>query len=473
MKTPHRGSSASRAGRLPRRDFLLTGLGAAAAGALPAGVRTRRARAADLAGAGRARNLIFLVPDGMSAGTLTLDDLHRHMLDGRPSRWIELFSEHGARRALMETASLDGHVTDSAAAASAWGIGQRVYNGSVNTTSDGREPAPLFVRAARRGMAQGLVTTTRLTDATPAGFVANALRRSFEPQIAQQIVERGVDVLLGGGGRYLTDEVLGEGVAPRVMRTRDELLGMKGGQAGRVVGIFAEDHMNYEIDRRADEPSLAEMTAAALTALQDRPDGFILHIEGARVDHAAHANDAVGLVHDMRAFDDALSVAADFCLERGDTLLIAATDHANANPGLASYAPDGTLQFERLLKAEHSLAWVLRELGAHPRRLETTDALVELIARGLKITLRDEEIRTLDRWVSGESVDPYDRRNRRTSPIGSLISNHFGVAFTGPDHTSDHVEALALGPGAERLAPFIGIEKLHDLAVESLGLEPA
>src|SRR4029434_4694557 len=109
----------------------------------------------------------------------------------------------------------------------------------------------------------------------------------------------------------------------------------------RVLGLFWSDHLPYTIDRNREPamqsrvPTLAEMTSSALQNLSHSPDGFLLQVEGGRVDHAAHDNDAASMLHDQLAFDDAIGVALEFAKEHGDTLVIITTDHGTGNPGLS------------------------------------------------------------------------------------------------------------------------------------------
>ena len=150
----------------------------------------------------RARNAIFMAVDGMSIGTLSLADLHSRRTLGRSLHWLKLLSREGVRRALCYTSPLGGGVTDSAAASSAWSTGILVNNEAVNWTPHGDQPRPLLVRAKERGIATGLVTTTRITHATPAGFIANVPHRDMERDIAEQMVVRGLDLAMGGGAKY-------------------------------------------------------------------------------------------------------------------------------------------------------------------------------------------------------------------------------------------------------------------------------
>lgn len=469
--------------RPSRRGFLRT----AAAGAIlaplsPSTLARQPAPPEPPAGAARrergsARNVIFMVADGMSAGTLTLADTLAHVRNGRSLRWVDLWNRPETRRASQATASADAFVTDSAAAASAWGIGERVNNTALNFTPDRRTPPPLMVRARGAGKATGLVTTTRVTHATPASFLANVASRDFEKEIAVQYMQRGFDVVLGGGSKYFTPEVLAAGAAPRIVRTREELLkasappgaGAPAAPGAPLLGLFAEEHMHYELDRPETEPTLAEMTGVALAALAAAPNGFVLQVEGGRVDQAAHANDPGGMLYDMLAFDDALGLVLDFAEKRTDTLVVITTDHGTANPGLTFYSRDGINRFSRVRTFSRSFEWIAEKVGALPAAGRAA-AIPDLVRTATGISLNGDEVGIMTRFMKGERVSPFAASNTFVGVLGSLLANWTGVSFMSPNHTSDFVEVTAVGPGSAGLAPMIDNTELHGLVINALGI---
>lgn len=456
-------------GRFTRRDFLSSAGAFAAVGALPAGVYASDAPVR-VARPGRAKNVILMVVDGMSAGTLTMADHMSQVRTGRRSHWVEWLASGDARRALQDTAAADSLVTDSAAAASAWSTGERFDNGAINVTPDGRSLTPLWLRVKETGRATGLVTTTRITHATPAAFYAVSPSRSDERSIARQLLDAPIDLALGGGASKFDQRWLAEPGAPALARNRAELARAVQGE-GRVLGLFADSHAPYELDRPPDIPSLAEQTYIALRKLETAPDGFCLMVEGGRVDHAGHANDAASLVHDQLAFDDALRVAIDFASARDDTLLIATTDHATANPGLTEYGRSATERFERIAGAERSFEWIVREFRSSPDR--TGAQLAALTEQAVGVSLDAQEIAVLDNWLAGGYVDAFGARAKDTGPLGSILSNHFSVGFISVNHASDHVEVAAAGPGAEALTPLVRNVDLHALVAQAMDLPAA
>lgn len=430
----------------------------------------------------KAKNVIFMVSDGMSQGTLTLAHMLRRVRDGRDSNWVSLWSKPGVKRALARTHSADSLVTDSSAGGCAWSIGEHINNESVNITPDGRMPTPLLVHAKQNGKATGLVTTTRLTHATPASFIANMPKRSMEDQIGPQILERGIDVALGGGGKYITPELIAKYPALRVARDQTTLLSLAAASdAAPLLGIFADSHCPYELDRAANSPSLTKMTRAALDVLSRRSEGFVLQIEGGRVDHGAHANDAGSLLFEQMEFDNAIGAVAEFVKDRDDTLVIITTDHANANPGLTLYGRDSYTAFERLSKVRHSFEWLFAKADtniayddpAHPNDSKTTSELPAAVLEATNVELKPAQVTQLMTAMKGKPTMPFAAMNGATSVLGQILANSLGVSFISPNHTADMVEVTAMGPGSENLMPAIDNIDLHAMMVTAMDLAPA
>lgn len=485
---------------LNRRHFLGTALGAAAA---PLALNLP-ARADAGAPAGRAtkvaKNLVFMVSDGMSMGTLSLADLFIQSRDNRRSHWVKLLERPGVRRALVDTRSADGFVTDSAAASTAWGTGVLVDNGRIGLTPDGATPVPILMQARQAGKATGLVTTTRVTHATPAGFSCNIpTDREDEGRIAAQLLERRYDLLLGGGRHFFKKELLAKRPDLQVISSRSEFDAFVGAGFGAspVLGLFNNSHMSFEVDRVTDnlgEPSLAEMSGAALRRLDavGAANGFVLQIEGGRVDHGGHYNDAAGLIYDQVAFDNAVRAVLDWCEGREDTLVILTADHATANPGLTEYGPRGVKSFLRTLEFKHSFEWIERKLdgkfhlsnpeppefggGALAPGAKTeidADLLHSLVKQATAISLGKGELDLLVRWKHGEPANGFAMAGARYGPIGAVLANHTCVAFLSPNHTSDPVELTALGPGSELMPQRLAINEVHGVMVKALDLPPA
>lgn len=322
----------------------------------------------------RPRHIIHMVADGMSLGTLTCSDHFSQKLRGRGLTWLQLQGNPKVHSGLMNMRSLNSLVTDSSAASSSWGSGARIINGVVNQRGNGDNLTTLYQLFAQAGWKRGLVTTTEITHATPAGFATNAESRDHADKIALQYLDRKVDLLLGGGYKFfdrkerkdkrdLFGDFGREGYY--TMRSLDELKTAPTDK--RWLGLFEKSHLPFTIDHRESYtrqmrvPTLAAMTAAALKRLEREPH-FILQVEGGRVDHACHNCDGVSAMHDQIAFDEAIDVCLEFQRRVPDTLIVMTTDHGNANLGLngmGSGYGQSTWLFANALKVRKSFAELL------------------------------------------------------------------------------------------------------------------
>lgn len=353
-------------------------------------VSESRARSSDLQ---PARNVILFVGDGMSLTTITAARILQGQLRGEPGEDNLLFFENFPRTALSKTYNTNQQTPDSAGTMTAMATGVKTFAGSIGIgpdakrrdceSSKGRELVTILEIAALAGRSTGVVTTTRLTHATPAALFAKAAERGWESDrglpdpaveggctdIARQMIEfnvgDGIDVLLGGGrqafmpddradpeydflkgfrldGRNLIEEWRERHPGGHFVWNLEQFSNIPGDSAGPLLGLFETDHMQYEHDRAADsagEPSLAAMTATAIEMLSHGEDGFLLVVEGGRIDHAHHANNAWRALTDTLAFDDAVRKAFEMT-DPAETLIIVTADHSHAL-ALGGYAQRG------------------------------------------------------------------------------------------------------------------------------------
>ncbi|MDZ7682835.1 MAG: alkaline phosphatase [Fodinibius sp.] len=432
---------------------------------------------------GEAKNIIFMVSDGMSAGTLNMADLLKRRHQGGITHWLDLYnSERKFHRGLMDMASLNSPVTDSAAAGSSWGCGNRINNGAINVGPDGEQHRPINQIFKAAGKKTGLVTTTRLTHATPASFSANVAERGNEDEIARQYLEQEFDLMLGGGKRHFRPEDREDGnnliagfeakdyhVADNKQQLANAPLDKK------LLGLFYDSHLPYTIDHQTIEehqqniPTLAEMTDKALQQLENQ-NGFLLQVEGGRVDHGAHGNDAAGMLYDQLAFDDAVKVALDYVDQRDDTLLIITTDHGNGNPALNGAGDayrDSGKQFDRLQNFKHSNSWILSELDEN----SSVSEIRERVKYATDLGIEREEAESLQQSLNDNLDTLYDIQSGPWAVLGSILANYTAINFTSGNHTSDYVELAALGPGIENLDHFTRNTELFDLMLNAAGVK--
>ena len=197
------------------------------------------------------------------------------------------------------------------------------------------------------GKATGLVTTSTITDATPAAFAAHADARSNTTEIANDLLtQTRPNVLLGGGGNGMT-AAGAEAAGYTVVQDRNALLALDTNATTYVSGQFGGSYVPYEYDGLGNLPHLSQMAATALDILDNDPDGFFLVIEGGRIDHAGHANDIQRGVRETAEFANTVQLVLDWAAGRTDTLVLVTADHETGGMNVvadrgAGVAPDVT-----------------------------------------------------------------------------------------------------------------------------------
>lgn len=298
------------------------------------------------------KNVIVLVPDGCDNAVQTAARYFKQAHGDDSGLAVDMMST-----AMCRTNMANSIVTGSAAAATAFSTGEKTTvrflsvgadeNVAANLTGLTTETAPyapietILEAAKAAGKSTGLISTSRVTHATPGAYGCHIEDRGDDNDIMKHMVYQNIDVVFGGGSRHLiptseggkrTDgvnliEVLeSRGVTYVDNKTDFEAMG----DVDKAWGLFNASHMDADIDRdemNPDEPSIAEMTAKALDILSKNEDGFFIMVEGSQVDWAGHQNDPAWMVTDFIAFDDAVKVALDFAMDNGDTMVIAFPDH--------------------------------------------------------------------------------------------------------------------------------------------------
>lgn len=456
---------------MKRRDFINTGFLTAIASSVAAPTLLSGCKADIRKIQGKAKNIIFLVSDGMSSGTLNMADLLLQRKEGRGSAWIDLYRQNRATRSFMDTASADSLVTDSAAAASAWGGGKRVDNGKLNVNPYGSHNKPILQKFKDAGKSVGCVTTVPITHATPAGFSVCMKHRNMQDKIASKYLELKFDVMMGGGLEYFDGskredgkDIFGDFASEgfQVARSKREMESAKEGKP--LIGIFHEGGLPFDLDSennaelKSKIPTLAEMTKKGIQLMAGNPQGFVLQVEAGKVDWAAHANDAAAMLYDQIAFDNAIAAAIQFAEGRDDTLLIITTDHGNSNPGLIKTDKVDHL-FDSLHKAKHSNDWIL-----YGTNKESTPAqLIERINYAQGISISQEEAKgLLNAYAAFDDKEPYNPYKLPFKDLAEIQQKHTGIHWSGMNHSADFVELAMFGPGSEALPSFIKNYELHD-----------
>lgn len=268
------------------------------------------------------RNLIFLIGDGMGLAHVSMLEI--------AGNYAPTAFDRTQHVALMTTHSANNRVTDSAAAATALATGTKTNNAALGVDPEGTYLTSMLTKAQYKGMATGIAVTCYLQHATPAGFYAHTSSRGDTPTITRHLLAADIDVLLGGGRRWLKEPFDGDSTYLDAFRSRgyrlvDDLSDADTIHSGRLLGVFAEEHLPAP-EKRGDY--LPSATAKALEILSsDAQKGFMLIVEGSQIDLACHANDAARTLAETRDFEHAVAVAMDFADRTPGTLVVIAADH--------------------------------------------------------------------------------------------------------------------------------------------------
>lgn len=325
---------------------------------------------------GGVKNVILMIGDGMGVQQASLAMLYRQLRKStRPELSLEKLMK-SKNSGLMRTSSYGDIVTDSAAAATTMACGIKTLNEMIGMDPNGYPCETILEKATKMGKATGLVSTSRLTHATPAGFAAHQVFRNMENEIAEDLIEEhDINVMLSGGSRHFIpqfkDEVnqvpmkasdlteckdMPKDVNGKSKRKDQKNLIATAKSKGyqfvcnkaqlekvplkrdtKLLGLFSYTVFPMIQERNAISslPDLAQMTKTALDILKKDEDGFFLMVEGALIDYAGHDNDAGSLLQETLDFDQAIGVAMDFVDKNPDTLLIVTADHETGGFGFA------------------------------------------------------------------------------------------------------------------------------------------
>ncbi len=334
---------------------------------------------------GVAKNIILFIGDGMGISTVTAARIHEGQLRGETGEENSLSFEEFPNVALSKTYNTDAQVADSAGTMSAMATGVKTKAGVISVSQNvmrgdcssqaGNQVLTFLERAEMRGLATGVVTTARLTHATPAANYAHIMDRDFEddgdaerfsnpgdcPDIARQLIEfeskvfgsDGLEVAMGGGrlafipnnqndpehnlngnrldGRNLPQEWVGLAPNSHYVWNKEQFDDIDPAATDHLLALFEPSHMKYEHDRPEDEagePSLSEMTAKAIDILSKNENGYYLTVESGRIDHAHHETNPFRALADTVEFSNAIRTASGM-VDLSETLIIVTADHSH------------------------------------------------------------------------------------------------------------------------------------------------
>jgi alkaline phosphatase len=266
------------------------------------------------------RNIILMIGDGMG-----LPDVYAAMTVSDSPLNIERCSYTG----LQKTYSSDNYITDSGAAGTALATGNKTKNGTIGMDAQGNRVKSITELAEEHGLATGLVSTSSITHATPASFIAHQSSRASYEDIASDFLKTDIDLFIGGGIDHfakrkdklnLLDSLKFKGY--EVDTTLEAILNSR---SSKLAGFTAPVHNPYRLKGRGDMLPLC--SAKAIDILKGNKKGFFLMIEGSQIDWAAHANSADTVIDETLDFDKTVGVVLDFAKKEGHTLVIITADH--------------------------------------------------------------------------------------------------------------------------------------------------
>jgi alkaline phosphatase len=382
------------------------------------------------------KNVILMIPDGFSAAYAT----NYRWYKGRESVMDSLLV------GMARTYSASSKVTDSAAAGTAMATGRKTNNGMISMSPEEEKMKTILEAAKEKNKATGLVVTATITHATPAVFAAHVPSRWKEEDIAPQILDQDIDILLGGGTSYFLPVKEGGKQAKRNLIEEAEKKGynfvpnkqmLQEAKGQKVLGLFAKGDMSPELERNVEqEPSLADMTTFALSRLSQHEQGFFLMVEGSQIDKAGHHHDAAWAMKDIEAFEQAVEKAVQFAKEDKHTLVVVVGDHDTGGFSVGGYD-----KYEANPELLHSVKktgkTIMKEVAQDKKNAEA------IIKRYTNISLSKKEIQSI---LQAKKED---------ITLNTTISKKLLLGWTSTVHTGVDVPLYAYGPGKELFGGLI------------------
>ncbi|MBN3523133.1 alkaline phosphatase [Paenibacillus apiarius] len=424
------------------------------------------------------KNLIILIGDGMGPAQVSAARIYSKNKLNQPHLNLDsiyvgqatTFADKGEDG----DAIVSGEVTDSASAGTAFATGHKTYNAAVSVSNeDVSKPFASVIEASKSvGKSTGLVTTARITHATPAVYAAHVRSRDNENAIASQYLTSDVDVLLGGGKRHFVskkekgkreDKTIIPDFEKKGYKVVYDKKGLKSLTAKnkKILGLFHDSHIDYVLDRKAETPSLADMTSKAIESLAANPKGFTMMIEGGRIDHAGHANDLGSMIQETLDFDAAVKVALAFAKKDGNTSVVITADHET---GGFSLSRDNIYELNVDAWDKQKISSEL--LGPQLAKATTTDEVKELIKKYTGFTDVTEEEAQYIMEGDGSSY-------KQEGAFNQVMAKRYLVGWSGHGHSAVDVGVWAYGPISQLVKGQVDNTDIAKSMAEVAGLDLA
>ncbi|MGG1877853.1 alkaline phosphatase [Paenibacillus cisolokensis] len=423
------------------------------------------------------KNLIVLIGDGMGPAQVTA--ARNYLMYNKGINHLTLDSIYVGQATTYADRGEDGGVivsgvvTDSASAGTAFATGHKTYNAGISVSNEEVSVpfASVIEAAIEEGKATGLVTTARITHATPAVYASHVRNRDNEVAIAAQYLDSNVNVLMGGGKSYFLSReengrqeknLINEFQAKGYTYVTDKAgLNALSTNQDKVLGLFGNSHVAYVPDRTAEVPSLADMTSKALDILSQNDNGFAIMIEGGRIDHASHANDFPTTVQEVLDFDAAVKVALDFAKKDGNTSIVITADHET---GGLSLSRDNIYELNLDLwdKQKNSSEFIAPKL----REAKTIQEVKQIVADNTWINdLTDEEAAYI---MQGDGSS-----YAQEGAYNAVVSKRLLVGWSGHGHSAVDVGVWAYGPIADLVKGQVDNTRIATASAEVIGVDLA
>ncbi len=283
------------------------------------------------------KNIILMIGDGMGVAQI---------FAGLTANQGQLFLENFKNIGFSKTQSSDNYITDSAAGGTALSTGVKTYNGAIGMDSNKNPVKTILEDAEENGLATGLVSTSTITHATPASFIAHQTDRNMYEEIATDFLKTDIDVFIGGGyshfakrkdGKNLVDELKQKGYT-----FEQDLDNIEKITSGKLAALVADGDAGRLADRK---DMLPVSTKTAINILSNNKKGFFLMVEGSQIDWGGHAGNTIYVVEDMLDFDRSIGKALEFASRNGETLIVVTADHETGGMAITGgNMKDGTIK---------------------------------------------------------------------------------------------------------------------------------
>lgn len=434
------------------------------------------------------RNVILMIPDGTSTSVL---GVVRWMKEYRaPQNGGASLSFDPYICGLVRQYCSDAPVIESSAAMTSFMTGYRVqgptigiYPGKnegqdiVNVNPDSTwQPLATVFEAAKilENKSLGLVVTVKASHATPAGTSSHVVSRNDDYNIIRQMASNRVDLVFGGGTKYMSDDVkdiLSDNGINYVENDMDAFRNLKD---SKTWALFAEKDLAFELDRNpGKEPSLSEMTSKAIELLSKDKNGFFLMVEGSKVDYAAHSNDPIGIISEFEEFDNAVKEALDFARKDGNTTVIVIPDHGNSGMTIGDryyydYSEKGLDSAFVMLPHYKATAVALANRIRECRPSEVKTVFKE--ATDIDLTPKEEEeILDVKNKIEQNYMNVSYSYNL-TSAVTDIMNSHTHIGYVSGSHTSEDVFLAVYNPNGQTPRGWMEGTSLTDYIAGVLGL---